>query len=163
MLRPTYTRRPFHILLIGPPASGKRSLAKELLKSRHVFYSMNIAESLPKRNLDRIDYILIFVDMTNTNSLLLMNQLLENISPKYLSTKVIIVVTKVDLTASWAFEYSELDSIVQLFHDLQIFRVNLTNDLQRKLTCEQITRLIKISTLQYENLNSYILKTLDDG
>ncbi|CEI93982.1 hypothetical protein RMCBS344292_08205 [Rhizopus microsporus] len=101
--------------------------------------------------------------MTNTNSLLLMNQLLENISPKYLSTKVIIVVTKVDLTASWAFEYSELDSIVQLFHDLQIFRVNLTNDLQRKLTCEQITRLIKISTLQYENLNSYILKTLDDG
>lgn len=33
---------------------------------------------------------------------------------------------KVDLTASWAFEYSELDSIVQLFHDLQIFRVNLT-------------------------------------
>ncbi|KAI9247636.1 hypothetical protein BY458DRAFT_527091 [Sporodiniella umbellata] len=160
MLRPTYTRRPFQILLVGPTSVGKRTLATQLLKCRDVFYSINVAESLPKKTLDRIDYILVLVDMTNANSLVLANRILEQVSPKYLSAKLAVVATKTDAIHSWTFEKAEMESIVRSFYDIHIFYANLTNTIECKTVCDQISRLIKINTLQYSGLNSLWLKTL---
>ncbi|KAG0750618.1 hypothetical protein G6F57_000100 [Rhizopus arrhizus] len=75
-----------------------------------------------------------------------------------------IVATKVDVTSHWSFENIELESITKAFYDLQIFYANLTNITECRMVCEHINRLIKISTLQYNGLNSLLLKTLEgDG
>ncbi|CAO3691266.1 unnamed protein product [Rhizopus stolonifer] len=151
MLRPALSRRPFNLLLVGPPASGKRTLASSLLKNRNVFYSINVAESLPKKALKRVDFIILFVDMTNANSLVLINQLLEHMSPKFLSTKVTIVATKADLTQSWSFESTELESIVKAFYDLHIFYANLT---VKKDYCEYGISYILYNLEYYRMQNS---------
>ncbi|KAG2230889.1 hypothetical protein INT48_003338 [Thamnidium elegans] len=126
MLRPQYTRRPFEIMLIGPSLSGKKTLSRQFLKCRDVFFSINIAESVPKRQIPRVDYILIMVDMTNRECLNVLCLALSQIKATYLTHKLAIVITKADMPNRWSMEKTEIEQLVAPYTDLQLFYINLT-------------------------------------
>ncbi|GAA5812174.1 hypothetical protein MFLAVUS_005624 [Mucor flavus] len=160
MLRPQYTRRPFELMLIGPPLSGKRTLSRQFLKCRDVFFSIsNVAENVPKRQIPRVDYILIMVDMTNRECLNVLAMALSQIKSTYLTHKLAVVVTKADIPNRWSIEKSEIEQMIAPYTDLQLFYINLTNATEKKAIADQITRLIKINTLQYQNLDIDYIKS----
>ncbi|KAI8644904.1 hypothetical protein BD408DRAFT_412685 [Parasitella parasitica] len=170
MLKPQYTRRPFNILLIGPPLSGKRTLATQLLKTKDVFYKIHTAESIPTKPLSRIDFVFIMVDMTQSYSLTLLNQLLQQMQDRFLVTKTTVLVTKMDKRNRWQFEVEQVQDSIKSVFDVPVFYVNFTNELEKRKIVDQLSRLVKTSTLQYKNtsgilLNSvhtYILDDLED-
>ncbi|KAI8975712.1 hypothetical protein BDF20DRAFT_914583 [Mycotypha africana] len=160
MLRPQYTRRPFEVLVIGPKNSGKNTITTQLLKTADVFYSVNTADNIPKLALNRIDFILILVDMTQSYSLSLLNTVLQHLTPEYILNKTAIVATKADLPRSWQLEREDIDIMVKSYFDLPILFVNLTNEIEKKRTSEKISNMIKLSTLQYKNVSSTLIKSL---
>ncbi|KAI9311174.1 hypothetical protein BX666DRAFT_1068594 [Dichotomocladium elegans] len=129
ILRPQSTKRPIEILLIGPAGSGKRTLAKQLLKCREVFFSINTAEKLPVnvfRSLNYLDYVLVLVDMTNKASLQTLEQTLQHATAHYLYTKCAVVITKVDLEDQWSLSEEDIAKMIHNYTpDLQRFHVNL--------------------------------------
>ncbi|KAI9245397.1 hypothetical protein EDC94DRAFT_628439 [Helicostylum pulchrum] len=159
MLRPQYTRRPFEIMLIGPPLSGKRTLSRQFLKCRDVFFSINVAEKVPRRQIPRVDYILVMIDMTNRECLNVLSMALSQIKATYLTHKLAVVVTKADIPNRWCIEKLEIEKMVAPYTDLQLFYINLTNQVEKKAIVDQITRLIKINTLQYQNLDIDYIKS----
>ncbi|KAG2209383.1 hypothetical protein INT46_009515 [Mucor plumbeus] len=167
MLKPQYTRRSFNVLLIGPALSGKRTLASQLLRAKDVFYKIYTVESLPKKPLARIDYVLITVDMTQLHSLTILKALTQHMKDRFLTNKMAVVVTKMDKRGKWQFEVEEIQKSVESIFDVHVFYVNFLNELEKKRISDQLSRLIKTNTLQYKNvcttlLNSVQVYNLDD-
>ena len=52
------------------------------------------AESIPKKPLERIDYVVATVDMTQAYSLTLLDQTLHHMQDRFLTNKMAVVVTK---------------------------------------------------------------------
>lgn len=52
------------------------------------------AESLPKKPLARMDYVLITVDMTQLHSLTILRTLAQHMKDRFLTNKMAVVVTK---------------------------------------------------------------------
>ncbi|KAI8978577.1 hypothetical protein BDB01DRAFT_263652 [Pilobolus umbonatus] len=161
MLRPIYTRRPFELLIVGPPFSGKRTLSEQLLKNKDVYVKINVADTLPNRHLDRVDYVIIMVDMTNLSSKTLLYQLLNTLTPSYLSTKVSVVVTKVDKCDYYVFEKEEIRQWVESYFDIPLFYVNLNIMTEKRLMSEQLMRVIQINTLQHSNINTLFIRSIE--
>ncbi|KAI8372937.1 uncharacterized protein BYT42DRAFT_578663 [Radiomyces spectabilis] len=164
MLRPLYTQRSTDVLLVGPPLSGKRTLAKQLLKCSDAYFSTHIAETFTRQldsQVGRIDYVLILVDVTNSNSLMVLRETLQRMDPAYLTYKCAIVVTKVDKRRLWAFDEHDLTVLADSYSHLQLFHVNLEDDDTRKSVCDQLGRIIRISTLQQKDVHTMLLRTVE--
>ncbi|KAI9482886.1 MAG: hypothetical protein EXX96DRAFT_555975 [Benjaminiella poitrasii] len=160
MLRPQYTRKPFEILLIGPGNAGKRTLAAQLLKTRDVFYSIRIAEKLPRKDLDHVDFIFIVVDMTQVVSLDLLEQILKRVNTSYLANKTAVITTKMDMMRFWQIELESIQKLIEIYLALHLFYANLKNPLENSRVCGQLSRLVKASTSQYRNVDLALLKTV---
>ncbi|KAI8066232.1 uncharacterized protein B0P05DRAFT_589825 [Gilbertella persicaria] len=161
MLRPQYTRRPFELMILGRPNSGKRTLSDQLLKVKDVFFSINIAEDVPQRDLDRIDYVLILVDLTQEESLWLLDQSLHQMNARFLVKKSSVVVTKFDKLKSREIDIEQVKSVVTSFFDVPLFYVNLSNQIEKTRLCYQLTRKIKTETLQLKQINTSLLRCLE--
>ncbi|KAI7882953.1 hypothetical protein K492DRAFT_205801 [Lichtheimia hyalospora FSU 10163] len=165
MLRPIYTQRAVQVLLLGPPLSGKRTLATQLLKCPSVYFSISTAENLSKNPMDvieRIDYILFMLDMTNRTSLTIFEEALQQIPAVYLYNKCGIVFTRVDAVKYWTITENDVTTLTDKYTaGLPRFRVNLEDENQRSRICDQITRTIKITALQQKNVSSLLLKSLE--
>ncbi|KAI9331979.1 hypothetical protein BD770DRAFT_403342 [Pilaira anomala] len=66
------------------------------------------------------------VDMTNRDCLNFLSQVLCQIEPSYLTHKLAVVLTKVDMPKKWNMEKQEVHKLVAPYKDLQLFYVNLT-------------------------------------
>ncbi|EPB82532.1 hypothetical protein HMPREF1544_10741 [Mucor circinelloides 1006PhL] len=160
MLKPQYTRRPFNVLLIGPALSGKRTLATQLLKSSDVFYKIFTAESVPKKPLARMDYVVVMVDMTQAYSLTLLDQALHHMQDRFLTNKMAVMVTKMDKRGKWQFEVERVQELVASIFDVHVFYVNFLNELEKKRTTDQLSKSIKTNTLQYRHVSTPLLNTV---
>ncbi|KAL9540813.1 hypothetical protein MBANPS3_009474 [Mucor bainieri] len=160
MLKPQYTRRPFNVLLVGPAFSGKRTLATQLLKSTDVFYKILTAESIPTKRLDRIDYVVVMVDMTQSYSLTLLDQLLHRMQDRFLTNKMAAVVTKMDKRGKWQFEMEQVHDMLAATFPVHVLHVNLVNALEKRRITDQLSRLIKTNTLQYRHVCTPLLNTV---
>ncbi|KAI8093623.1 uncharacterized protein BX664DRAFT_330166 [Halteromyces radiatus] len=164
MLRPLYSNHATKLLLIGPPFSGKRTLAKQLLLSTTLFYSISTLEDADQSSFDMVknmDYIFIFVDMTNSTSLILLEKTLANMIPEYLLCKCAIVFTKVDMVPNWMLSEDQVHNTIQNYGSPLTFYVNLSDDLMRKKITDQMTRAISIGTFQQRNVHPLGAQFLD--
>ncbi|KAJ8655889.1 hypothetical protein O0I10_008328 [Lichtheimia ornata] len=165
MLRPIYTQRAVQVLLLGPSLSGKRTLASELLKCPSAYFSISTAENLSKNPMDvidRIDYILFMLDMTNRNSLTIFHEALKQIPAAYLYNKCGIVFTRVDAVKFWTISEKDVTQLTDKYTvGLPRFRVNLEDENQRSRICDQIARAIKIAALQQKNVSGLLLRSLE--
>ncbi|KAL1930312.1 hypothetical protein VTP01DRAFT_10474 [Rhizomucor pusillus] len=164
MLRPLYTQRATEVLIIGPTASGKRTVAKQLIKSRDVYLSVSTAESMPRDiflHVPHVDFILFMVDMTNKESLTTLERALQTIEPTYGYSKCAVVVSKVDSVQTWAFEFDSVKNLLTEYNDIPLFHVNLKDEPERRDVCSQITRTIRISALQQKDVDPLLLKSLE--
>ncbi|KAK4512186.1 uncharacterized protein ATC70_013429 [Mucor velutinosus] len=160
MLKPQYTRRPFNVLLIGPALSGKRTLATQLLKSTDVFYKVFTAESIPKKPLARMDYVVVTVDMTQSYSLTLLDQSLHCMQDRFLTNKMAVVVTKMDKRGKWQFEVERVQEMLASIFNVHVLHVNFLNEVEKKRITDQLSRLIKTNTLQYRHVCTPLLNTV---
>ncbi|KAI8371093.1 hypothetical protein BD560DRAFT_396066 [Blakeslea trispora] len=161
MLRPQYTRRPFELMILGRPGAGKRTLSDQFLRVKDVFFSINIAEDIPEISVDRIDYILILIDLTQEDSMRLLDQALQRMDVRFLAKKLSIVVTKMDQLRQKEISIHQIQSTVQSYFDIPIFYVNLTRHLEKTRLCQQLSQLIKTNTLQSRHVSTSILKCID--
>ncbi|KAI9018576.1 hypothetical protein CLU79DRAFT_837163 [Phycomyces nitens] len=160
MLRPLYTHKPTELLLIGPPSSGKRTLARQLMRCTNVFFSINVAENFSIESLESIpsiDHVIIIVDTTNGTSLQLLEQALQGLSPRHLAFQCCVVVTKVDQAGLAVIDTIEISACVERYSEAQIFHVNLKDERERRKVCEQLARLVRINTLQQKGIQPILL------
>ena len=64
----------------------------------------NIAEDVPTVNVDRVDYILILIDLTQEDSMWLLDQALQQMNIRFLVKKLAIVVTKSEKLNTFTFD-----------------------------------------------------------
>ncbi|KAI9305255.1 hypothetical protein BJ944DRAFT_287962 [Cunninghamella echinulata] len=158
MLRPLYTRKATNILLVGTPSSGKRTLAKQLLQSSQVYLSTYTLEEITIQELNTIkdiDYVLLLVDFTNPFSTKLLETYLSHMTNDFLLTRCSIVFTKVDQKHLWMINDDRIYEVIQQFGNITTFYVNLSNQVSRKKTTEQIIRLICINTSQQRHISPF--------
>lgn len=90
------------------------------------------AESLPKKPLARMDYVLITVDMTQLHSLTILRTLAQHMKDRFLTNKMAVVVTKSKC-------YFYLIESTQIVSEKKIQRIfsRLQKHLERKfkMTC----------------------------
>ncbi|KAI9264223.1 hypothetical protein BDA99DRAFT_51082 [Phascolomyces articulosus] len=162
ILRPLYTQRPIEVLLIGPANSGKRTLANQLISCRDTFISTSTNEELPKNafeTLGHVDFIFFVLDMTNRQSLKVLERALERIAPDYLVNRCAVVATKIDALQISLMDEDRVQFIVdQYTSEMQVFRCNLSDDRERRKLCDQLARLIRINQLQQKNINMSLVK-----
>lgn len=63
-----------------------------------------------------------------------------------------------DLPEKWAFGKEDIEELLSQFSGFDVFYVNLDDFTDRKAAVEQITKLIKIETLQYKNVDMDFIK-----
>ncbi|KAI8331803.1 hypothetical protein EDC96DRAFT_31591 [Choanephora cucurbitarum] len=123
--------------------------------------SRNIAEDVPTVNVDRVDYILILVDLTQEDSMWLLDQALQQMNVRFLVKKLAIVVTKMDQIRQKEIEIHQIQSTLESYFDIPIFYVNLSRHFERTRLCQQLTQLIKTDTLQCRHVNTSTLGCID--
>lgn len=64
----------------------------------------------------------------------------------------------VDIPEKWAFGKEDIEMLLSQFSGFDVFYVNLDDLTDRKAAVEQITTLIKIETLQYNNVDTDFIK-----
>ncbi|ORZ24296.1 hypothetical protein BCR42DRAFT_446260 [Absidia repens] len=165
MLRPLYTNRATKVLLVGPASSGKRTLANQLMRSPKIFYSTHLMDEMDMDCFDRLvdmDYVLIFVDMTNTASLKLLEDTFAHMEPEYLLYKCAIIFTKVDMVNLWMLDEDHVRHIIEQHGSPYTFYANLQDELLRRNIGEQITRAICIGTFQQRQVHPLGVKLLNN-
>lgn len=63
-----------------------------------------------------------------------------------------------DIPENWAFSKENVEELLSQFSGFDVFYVNLDDLTDRKAAVEQITKLIKIETLQYKNVDMDFIK-----
>ncbi|KAL0082527.1 hypothetical protein J3Q64DRAFT_1751916 [Phycomyces blakesleeanus] len=163
MIRPLYTHKATELLLIGPPSSGKRTLARQLMRCTDVFFSINVAESFSSESLGSIpsiDYVMLVVDITNGTSTTLLEKALQGLSPRHLSFQCCVIVTKVDQAGLAVIDTNEVNTCVEKYSEAQVFHVNLKDERERRKVCEQLARLVRINTLQQKGIQPVLLRSI---
>ncbi|KAI7871438.1 hypothetical protein BDF14DRAFT_1878291 [Spinellus fusiger] len=171
MLRPLYTHRATHLLIVGPVGSGKRTLSRQLLRSPDIFYSVHIAETVCREKLDslmKIDCVVLVVDRTNRTSLGLLRESLQTLSPHCLTLQCCVVVTKgkwrsvftFDVVGAASIALKDLHFVTAQCPEMQFFHANLEDTLERRKVCAQLVRFMRVSAFQQRHLSPVVLRSV---
>jgi len=121
----------FIFQFVGAPKAGKKTLAKVMLKkSFKIFLKIHTASSLPlpedaKR--PRIDFLVFFVDMTNSKSLQNLQSYLLKVERDYFAQgRACVIANRVDLNPSHAFTEEHLKEVTSIY-GVPVFYCNFMN------------------------------------
>ncbi|KAL1921187.1 uncharacterized protein VTP21DRAFT_10903 [Calcarisporiella thermophila] len=149
---PTSNNREQHatVLIVGPPASGKRTLSRQLIEGiKDASFNCRTAESLPLPSDDkrpRYDFVIFLLDLTNRQSFDQFQRSLPCLSPEFLMGRSCIVLTRADKITHYSFDSKDVKTYVEQFYDIPIFHTNLSNEEERATLSEQLFRCIQVSS-----------------